>query len=600
MVLINFIFQTISLRTLEFWIDNLNFEFLFPILSQDSNLFSELMAALSNHLRPAPYHYGLLTSRILGKLGGKNRHFLQDPMNLDPCNNAYYASPVRIECAWPSLDCKDITKKSSGSFNSEKKMKKVDKTSGSNPEIDHADESCSRNSNKFNHNFSLPLPLEHAVKVLEMISSLPREKEKEEMLKSTTIDSRNILNSFSRNFKVEDLNMKQYENELLQATKERQAHAAFIIIRSTLSIVLDISGDYISVEEDKRKVEEEKAIHCGNLDGKGETYTALKLAGMGLFYATNYGPLQKEASTLLEGLVTHMVLCVERHSCDVSSISQYEGDTHVTQSEPGDSEDPPTRDPLNSGGKLQPLCPFGQFVFTGVLQKSKIDYFIISEIIADALAIRNVDLTKKALDIISHIASMSNRPGMKVKDEKNIAEMFIENLLYTLCQKCLSSDWNSRNDIFDGICHLLTIMDQNWCCKFDVELMHVGLFSLKDSAAIVTQAERKSIRFYFRILYLLYGWSDSWQSESSTLIYDDLSMPKDPLISDKCEVPKGAKEPLDPKIRKPRRPVSNSILVMLIGDLISVHHIVRYVFLFDPLVHLLHFLLFSKYCLLTT
>ena len=40
------------------------------------------MTALSNHLRPAPYPYGLLTLRLLGKLGGKNRCFLRDPLDV--------------------------------------------------------------------------------------------------------------------------------------------------------------------------------------------------------------------------------------------------------------------------------------------------------------------------------------------------------------------------------------------------------------------------------------------------------------------------------------------------------------------------------------
>jgi hypothetical protein len=585
MMLINFIFQTTSLRTLEFWIDNLNFEFLFPILSQDSALFSELMAALSNHLRPAPYHYGLLTSRILGKLGGKNRHFLQEPMNLDPYSNAYHQSPLRIHCAWPSLGYNDVTKNSCGSIGGEKNMRNVD-----NHETYQVSQEVESNNHRripSYHKCSLPLPLEHAVKVLEMITSLPGAKLKEEKVESSTatkMDSRNVWTSFSRQFKVEDFNMKQFENDLLDATKERQAHSAFIIIRSALSAVLDMSDDYMT-DKDQGKEEEENSIHRDDSrDNGGTDAIALKLVGMGLFYATIYGPLKEEAVTLLEGLVTHMILSVERHSCDVSSICQYECDTQTAQSGTSDSQkdekgiDSPTRDTHISGGKLQPLCPFGQFVFTGALKQSKIDYFIINEIIADALAKRNDHLTKRALNVITHIVSMSTRPGMRVKDEKNIAEMFIENLLYTLCQKCLSSDWNSRDGVFHGICHLLTIMDHNWCCKFDVELMHVGLFSLKDSAGIVTQAERQSLLFYFKILYLLYGWSDSWPSESSALVYDVLSIPKDPLVSDGCDTLKSAKEPSNSKIRKLRRPASDHILVMLIGELISVHHVVRYVF----------------------
>jgi len=44
------------------------------------------MVALSQHLRPAPYPYGLLTLRLLGKLGGRNRVFLrQSRQSLEGC-----------------------------------------------------------------------------------------------------------------------------------------------------------------------------------------------------------------------------------------------------------------------------------------------------------------------------------------------------------------------------------------------------------------------------------------------------------------------------------------------------------------------------------
>jgi hypothetical protein len=73
----------LGLRTLEFWIDNLNPLFVYPEMTKQSSLFVSLMQSLSRHLRPAPYPYGLLTLRLLGKLGGNNREFLQEPLPQD-------------------------------------------------------------------------------------------------------------------------------------------------------------------------------------------------------------------------------------------------------------------------------------------------------------------------------------------------------------------------------------------------------------------------------------------------------------------------------------------------------------------------------------
>jgi transformation/transcription domain-associated protein len=66
-----------SLRTLELCVDNLNQEFLEPIVSP---VIDELMAALWKHLKPYPYNqvYSHTTLRILGKFGGRNRRTLKE------------------------------------------------------------------------------------------------------------------------------------------------------------------------------------------------------------------------------------------------------------------------------------------------------------------------------------------------------------------------------------------------------------------------------------------------------------------------------------------------------------------------------------------
>ena len=62
------------------------------------------MVAVTNHLRPAPYQYGLLTLRLLGKLGGKNRSFLQLPMDINNSKSQGGAQPLSIECMCSSKE----------------------------------------------------------------------------------------------------------------------------------------------------------------------------------------------------------------------------------------------------------------------------------------------------------------------------------------------------------------------------------------------------------------------------------------------------------------------------------------------------------------
>ena len=71
-----------GLRTLELCVDNLTAEYLDPIMAP---VIDELMSALWDHLRPTPYSHfhAHTTMRILGKLGGRNRKFLNRPPELD-------------------------------------------------------------------------------------------------------------------------------------------------------------------------------------------------------------------------------------------------------------------------------------------------------------------------------------------------------------------------------------------------------------------------------------------------------------------------------------------------------------------------------------
>ncbi|KAL9111516.1 MAG: hypothetical protein Q9227_004003 [Pyrenula ochraceoflavens] len=71
-----------GLRTLELCVDNLTADYLDPIMAP---IMDELMVALWKHLKPSPYSHfhAHTTMRILGKLGGRNRKFLNHPPELD-------------------------------------------------------------------------------------------------------------------------------------------------------------------------------------------------------------------------------------------------------------------------------------------------------------------------------------------------------------------------------------------------------------------------------------------------------------------------------------------------------------------------------------
>ncbi|KAM7263761.1 hypothetical protein ACFE04_001444 [Oxalis oulophora] len=71
---------SLGLKTLEFWVDSLNPDFLEPSMA---NVMSEVILALWSHLRPPPYPLGGKALQLLGKLGGRNRRFLKEPLALE-------------------------------------------------------------------------------------------------------------------------------------------------------------------------------------------------------------------------------------------------------------------------------------------------------------------------------------------------------------------------------------------------------------------------------------------------------------------------------------------------------------------------------------
>ena len=80
-----------GLRTLEFWVDSLNPEYL---EQEMASIEVELMETLWSHLQPPPYPFGARTLQLLGKLGGRNRRFLSRPLPLEFKSNPEYGLRV--------------------------------------------------------------------------------------------------------------------------------------------------------------------------------------------------------------------------------------------------------------------------------------------------------------------------------------------------------------------------------------------------------------------------------------------------------------------------------------------------------------------------
>lgn len=394
-----------AMRTLEFWVDTLDPDFLYPVLAQDSDTLKSLMASLAEHLKPSPYPYGMLCLRLLGKLGGKNRLFLDEVVSLASKDKMSKAE-VSIPFEW------HLESKSQDSL--------VPQT------------------------FPLKLPLERAVGILQCVTSAPYfvASENEDMTTRLPLDSQSEYFKALFHQPAETLDLNSYAVKLMEKTKSEQAKSAFTIIRGALTSVLDVidENDQVHVPTlDTATKSKESTTRIGNL----LCTSALKLVCDGLFVATKINELEEDAIMMLKGLGSHILFVIESHR---DSITRTDCDGAVVDNLQAGYDQNHV-----SSGKILPLQPFGSFRLSGLLGDDA-NPFAFNESLARALSDPNSE-RNTALNVMTFLLELVHdiKSSPKLETESSdclVAEdLFTENLLSSLCQESLSTSWNCRSGL---------------------------------------------------------------------------------------------------------------------------------------------------------
>lgn len=540
------LFPVRRLRTLEFWVDNLNSDFLFPILSRNECLFAELMATLSTHLQPAPYQYGLLTLRLLGKLGGKNRAFLQSPMVISEQEESMNGCPI-VECKLNSL---------------------------------------TNSSSSVEDSFSVEVPLKCAMDVLMKVSEIPQDNLVNRKQK-VELDHIQSLLCTENYLKTEYLSV--FKEGVLYGTVAEQANAAFVMVRIATSMVFNLeenanTGDGILFRR------QEISIGVKEDDGNGmfanfpssvfQSDAVVKCIIRALLYSSIIEGLQADASILLEGIMQHFMFAIVSHSDCVRREDDL-GDLSSTDNDGNSKEIGNERVSVVQNGKLHPLVPFGRFVFTGVL-KTGVNYFIMNEVLPEVLSSGQMRLENKALEVIRSLVGLLQREEIAGSPSKNSSTMdadgvqdqslamgkqCVENLLYNFCQTCMTCGWESRSGLFRGVCLVLNLMEQAWCQKFEVELILVAIFCLKDCPSEASLGQKEALVFYFQLLALLYVNRPKY---ATTLkIKHEFALPAG------CSDSSTPDTPLSPA-RAELTPHSDAVPSLLLTELVSSKAVVRF------------------------
>eukprot|EP00557_Chaetoceros_sp_GSL56_P001585 CAMPEP_0176500498 /NCGR_PEP_ID=MMETSP0200_2-20121128/13588_1 /TAXON_ID=947934 /ORGANISM="Chaetoceros sp., Strain GSL56" /LENGTH=4498 /DNA_ID=CAMNT_0017899179 /DNA_START=1114 /DNA_END=14610 /DNA_ORIENTATION=+ len=473
----------LGLRTLEFWVDNLNADFLFPILSKDEELFADLMSTLSTHLQPAPYQYGLLTLRLLGKLGGRNRTFLQSPMYIDTGrSHELRQTSLSVRCAWSPT--------SSSTYAAQNKV-------------------------------VLQIPLKRAEAVLAKVSEIPFSQLLPIVSSNDTFDFETLCTKVNK-----QQEFLSFRKELLYKTALEQANAAYNITWLLAPLLLQGNNksdsnfwlDIFSEKQTSRYDATKARLSC--FDGCDDAI--IKCILRSWFYAADIPGINNGAFLLLERFVKQMVYKV---SLFPSCVQQVDNDTSLNeQSDPNENRHPSlnsNRDaekmsPIQNG-KVEYLQAFGRFSFSGELSIG-FNLFIFNESITEVLLSRRKRQRDIALRLIQSLVKLSHETDkfpkseelMKLEGDVNMFEMksivnyAVENLLFELCQACFSCTWDLRKGLYDGISAILELMGVSWTRAYEMELFHVAIFCLKDQPEEAGLAQKNAVAFFFRLLTFLF------------------------------------------------------------------------------------------------
>jgi hypothetical protein len=525
---------------LEFWVDNLNPDFLYPILSAQKDVLVELMQGLTYHLRPAPYPYGLLTLRLLGKLGGKNRLWLGEPIPVlaDALKEGKNVPKLSIEGIW------------GGALDHSDKM-----------EIDGDDEG---------NRFAIPLPIERATNILRAVACAPEATSNNVDARGSSSgisfrDSEGFLSTsfFNSNDDVGGLYLPNYCADALEATKQEQASSALAVLRSALSVTIDLPATSNSIEEngveiqfsykgvdgaddkndevekeDEDPTQEDQRAKRSAITGQTAQSGAFAHIVRGLFYATQIPGLRNEAKDLLVGLAVHMLLICESHR---ECIVPVDGDGKRTESfydllsgdEKSSKEGGKDKRQVQvANGKVHSLPPFGNFRFEGDL-KDKVSCFLINDVIV-AMLCEGGGVKDMAIEVIGELIEISrctferriddSKSGQDGISAEPCGSLFFESLLSSLLSNLFASSWPCRSGIYRGIVELIQLLSSapggldfstdaaspvaagaDFVALYEFELVHASLFCLRDCPRESPLAAKEALEFHFEVWSILYG-----------------------------------------------------------------------------------------------
>ena len=445
--------------------------------------------------------------------------------------------------------------------------------------------------------FSLPLPLDRCVQVLRLVALSQKAKPADKGV--TRRDDQNKGISFSWeeseklwNVQIEKVDLLPYCEDVMKETKHSQVEAAITVLKSLLVAIIGVSKSTVDSVDLGGQIEasmesEDEAVTVDEMHAASSNVSTrngqLRSIGLGLMYACTIDSTREQASILLKGLYTHLFLivtsnheCFRRIDANGSCISSQGNDDSTTVQ---------GHDDIFEEG-LGSLKPFGYFEQTGQL-RYRTNPMALNMALAEFLSEQDSHAKDVAIEVLTHVLQLPSKVGLSKQEEPQTRPpessqldrmdrgslIFFENLLKALCEKCITSKWNRRLGIYEGISILVETLGSDWSRKYEMEIMNVALFSAKSSPREMSASAIEAFRFLVRVSEGLYGSPRYKLDSDSGFLWDILDGPggKEESARPSGESVEKDNDAGGSSFRIP----SDDVLQILINEMANVKQIVR-------------------------
>ncbi len=473
--------EALALRTLEFWVDNLNPVYLYRMMSHDPQVLVDVMSALCDNLRPTPFPYGMSTLRLLGKIGGRCTHFLRLPMpipqrNIDVIGSVSF---FQANVNWPTGGGNT---EGTGCCGDAERMDVIGEENSAVARVTPSQPTAHLNLDSI---------VMAACRLMGDLNIKIKEKD------TSTVLSLSRKSSPPYSDIVHSAVNKQVD-ELQNVLNLNQSSIFRFLVRCLSEVAgLDVSPiscdeikpfvapEYnsmdIGAELAKKRYEEihqelDVEVDLQLEEQMVQKSNVVKQMLQAIVLSASFPNLNQEAVNVLRGLILNLMRITTPEQvdhtlfADISKVPAAPFDPF--NDEKGFALDPPINEPFS------PLCGISEyFQKKQIITPQELTEAMVSLLTYDA----KEELQRVVLDCIHFVVSSSGvAAGSGRSGEGQMGRAVLHSLVVSLCSACFDMDWSKKIGASRGIRVVCECMSWQAARVFELRIMEALLYVMRD------------------------------------------------------------------------------------------------------------------------